>query len=47
MIPNRAKFYDENKTKQYNRGVIEMRQLESGSQGMPLRSGDIKLIPVK
>lgn len=47
MTLNRAKFYEENKTKQYNKGVIGCGCLSKGSHGRPLGSGDIELITEK
>lgn len=47
MMLNRAKFYEENKTKQYNRRVIGCGYLSQGSHGRPLGSGDIELITEK
>ena len=45
-MPNRANFCDENKTKQYNRGVwLRFVYLSQGSHGRPLGSGDSELTP--
>ena len=47
-MPNRANFCDENKTKQYNRGVwLRFVYLSQDSHGRPLRSGDAELTPEK